>query len=55
MKIYVESIVRYKVGYIEDKSRVDRSRSLRKEFIVCLQAVLGNNKAQILHEDWNLK
>ena len=39
-KIGVGSVVKAKVGYMEDNTREGRIRSMRKEVVVCVQAVV---------------
>ena len=40
-KIGVGSVVKSKVGYLEKITREGRSRSMRKEVVVCVQDVVG--------------
>ena len=50
-KIRAESLVNAKVGNTEEKTREGRSRRMRKEMVVCLQAVVGKKKFLVQFED----
>ena len=54
-KIGVGFVVKAKVGDMEGNTRGGRSRSMRKEVVVCFQAVLGKKKFLVQFEDGQKK
>ena len=49
-KIVVGSVVKAKVGQLENITRKGRSRRMRKEVVGCVQSVVGKNKCLVLFE-----
>ena len=49
-KIGVGSVVKAKVGELENITREGRSRRMRKEVVGCVQRVVGKNKLLFLFE-----
>ena len=45
------SLVKSKVGKIEENTREGRSRRIRKDVVGCVQAVVGNKKFLVQFED----
>ena len=54
-KIGVGSVVKAKVGELENITREGRSRRMRKEVVGCVQHVVGGNKFLVLFEDGQKK
>ena len=50
-KIVVGSVVKAKVGELENITRKGRSRRMRKDVVGCVQSVVGKNKFLVLFED----
>ena len=50
-KIGVGSVVKAKVGELENITREGRSRRMRKEVVGFVQSVVGKNKFLVLFED----
>ena len=55
MKIIVGSVMTDKLGYIEDKTMEGRSRSMKKEVVMCVQDMVGKKKIEIKFEDGQSK
>ena len=54
-KIRVESVVKAKVGEMEENTREGRSRSIRKEVVGCVQAFVGKKKILFKFKDGKKK
>ena len=49
------SVLKKKVGDMENNKREGGSRKMRKEVVGCVQAVAGNNKFLVQFGDWQIK
>ena len=54
-KIEVGYVVKAKVVDMEDKTREGRTRSMRKEVLGCVQAVVGKKKFLVTFKNGNKK
>ena len=54
-KIWVGSVVKAKVGELENISREGRRRSMKKEVVGCVQDVAGNKNFLVQFEDGKKK
>ena len=49
------SVVKAKVGELENITREGRSRRMSREVVVCVQSVVGKNNFLVLFEYWQKK
>ena len=54
-RIGVGSVVKAKVGEMEDNTREERSRRVSKEVVGCVQSVVGKKILLVQFEDGNKK
>ena len=54
-RIGVGSVVKAKVGEMEDNTREERSRRVSKEVVGCVQRVVGKKRFLVQFEDGNKK
>ena len=54
-KVVVGSVVKAKVGELENITRKVRTRRMRKEVVGCVQSVVGKNNFLVLFKDGQKK